>query len=139
MANEASGFFGRLLARTPNLLSIEFNSHFDTAKKTSDYIGMIVRLAFVAYVTSFFWKTMKAETGVSFTFVTMWICCLATALLTLRFGFQIGDITWLYLHRRMAGVRSGPVKVAVFIMYSVANICFASGLVALVLSLPKPG
>jgi hypothetical protein len=61
----------RLLARltsyqlkAPEELDTELNKAFDRAKRVSDYVGMIVRLAFCAYATQFFWSQAKTTAGI---------------------------------------------------------------------------
>jgi hypothetical protein len=141
MEKRPSGFFTRLLARTPESMTEEINIRFDHAKRTSDFIGMVVRLAFAIYATSYFWSKVMADPAASLTYtvVTMWICCLCLALVTVKFFLQIGTVTGLYIQREAAlsDVRRAPRAIFLTI-YSIVAVSVASGLVSLILALPKP-
>jgi hypothetical protein len=50
--------------KTREELDTEFNKAFDGAKRVSD-VGMIVRLAFCAYATQFFWSQAKTSVASS--------------------------------------------------------------------------
>jgi hypothetical protein len=101
----------------------EFRQAFDEGKRASDFVGMVIRLVFTLFATSYFLKEAPSQTSLFYK------CAFgATAVssfgLSMYLSLKIIRIISIYWHRDMAHWKSTYAKVPIFI--SAAILTFAT-------------
>jgi hypothetical protein len=114
------------------------NKVFDQAKRVSDFIGMIVRLAFMFYASSYFGAQVSANLNTlkGFAFGLCWIIALGVSVV---FGGQIFAIIYIH-HLRDAAVQTNRwIRILMLISALATSGALWFGIVELISALPKPG
>jgi hypothetical protein len=114
------------------------NRIFDEAKRLSDFIGMIVRLAFLFYAVSYFTSQMFAH-GDTLKGYAFGLCLTVSLGLSGIFGGQIFAIIYIH-HLRDVSVQTNRwVRIAMFVSTVIVAGALWFGIVQLISALPKPG
>ena len=117
---------------------------FDRAKRTSDFIGMVVRFAFANYAVAYFfnaWKVAPNGPGVG-DHLHKWalaISSMVTLGLMVYFGWQIFEVITAHFMRDAASQRGRTSRIIIFISVTVTSIAIWVGINELVSAIPKPG
>jgi hypothetical protein len=111
-------------------------AQFDFAKLLSDFIGMIVRVAFAFYATVYF-ASSYAERG-GFMKFAVGVSAVAAGLMALFFGCMITALVSTNLVRWSALVPIRWLRVPALIVLAIIYCGICGGLVDLVFKLPRP-
>lgn len=117
-------------SHTQEDFDLNFNSKFDAAKRLSDFIGMVVRIAFAEFATFYFLHKASQET--SWLSLVYGICAVSALLVTIRFASLIITIMFLWETREVKKFHSTIGRWVIFGTGVLFTVCYAVGTIKMV-------
>jgi small-conductance mechanosensitive channel len=145
-SGEAWKAVGNLLRNDPHALSEllsrttreTLSGAFADAKGISDFVGMIIRLAFCLYATLFFWSQISNSNIASLRFWVLGVSALSMSAILLAFALLIAVSIYFFLLRIMSRKRSIQIWAITIIVAMLVSLTFFYGIFELIFSLPRP-
>jgi hypothetical protein len=119
-----------LTSHTKEAYERNFTHHYERAKRLSDFVGMIVRLAFATFAYQYFYRRATATEGFQSGVFT--ICYLTTLGLSIALGLRILVLILIYESTDIHKQTSKVIKVAMLIVSIIMTAALWYGVLDLV-------